>query len=237
MIQDILSNVLYYLSPNEFGRVSSVSQSWTDAAALVQIKAINGRKYALKKLPTAKKTVDHLITNPHCIALEYANFHKVKDFDNKCLTKLATSCPNIKHLSLGYTAIEGDALKATTNLPLLSLDLTACQKLVKNALKSLSPHIENLNLFQCTQLESDGLQNLLKLKSLDISWCLQFEKDVLERLSQTLQDLNISWCKQIDELGTLSQHQNLRRIKASWCTQILVPPELVQKMIFSEESL
>lgn len=239
---DLSPTILSYFNPKELGQISIVSKSWATAASKGQIQGINERKLKLQELLegfTAKAAVDWLTNNPHCASLQFADFTGFNDFDNECLEKLTKNCPNLKHLFLKHTNIQGDGLRHLINIPgLLSLEIGACQELEIDALKHLIyiKGLLNLNLFQCTKLEPDALKHLIhtpNLQTLKISWCTQFDQNSLEYLIHTakLLFLNISWCKQLkaDPFKELKITPELQSLKFSWCNQFdtsLIPEPL-----------
>jgi hypothetical protein len=148
LCQKIISPQLKSLSENEIDVRSTIISINTNQLKMNEV---------LKGL-TAEEAVDWISQNPAADQLEYADFSGFKDFDNKCLKQLTAACPNLKHLSLSSSDIEGDALKYLERIPgLLTLSLD-CDELGEDALKNLAyvTGLQSLSIDGCNQLEEDA---------------------------------------------------------------------------------
>jgi len=236
IVQNLPPEVLFMihsqLDVRELGQISTVSKAW-EAASDTKIRMINAKKLRFRdifKTQTAKEVVAWLVKNPSKTKLEHADFSNFKDFDNECLEILTKNCPNIKHLNLAKTNINGDALKALENVKgLQSLNIWFCKQLAPDSLKYLEfvPKLKRLVISSCTQLEANSLQNLKYVKELGtlyMSLCTQLAPNSLKCLEfvKELNTLNIALCTQLesDALKHLVHVRELQNLYIVKCEQL-----------------
>ena len=232
--QDVSSPILRELPCHNLARFRTVTTLWNEPCYKAQIEAINTRSLSVKEVLgknfTAAQAVDLFIKHPHRSLLTFADFTGFNDFDNACLERLTKNCPNLRHLSIPYSRISGDALKHLEHVKgLLTLNIKSCYRLESDALKHLKhvKGLQSLNIAHCYGQEADALKHLehvTGLQSLNIAHCYQLEADALKHLEhvKNLLSLNTRNCYALkpDALKHLEHVKGLLALNIESCVQL-----------------
>ncbi|XP_046552496.1 F-box/LRR-repeat protein 12-like [Haliotis rubra] len=145
-----------------------------------------------------KTSIDLDLTN-----LDLTKCSRVDNFD---LADIAEKFPNLKHLVLNhcYRVTESGLEKIVTmltDLTHLELSDTACSDLTIHHMCRNLPHLKNLNLSRCGQMNQSSLGTiagaLKELQSLNVAYCRQISLEGLTQLTAApaLCNLVLEGCK------------------------------------------